>query len=87
LLHRPANWPEWLVTNVIEGQQQSDSANASPVIRGRRIQIEGADEVALRCGQASITLRRNGRVVLRGAYVESRSRGTNRIKGGTVLIN
>lgn len=87
LLHRPANWPEWLVTNVIEGQQQSDERNANPTIRGRRIEIEGADEVALRCGQASITLRRNGRVVMRGAYVESRSKGTNRIKGGTVLIN
>jgi hypothetical protein len=87
LLHRPANWPEWLVTDVIEGQQQSDAGNANATIQGRRIEIEGADEVILRCGQASITLRRNGRVVMRGAYVESRSKGTNRIKGGTVLIN
>lgn len=32
-------------------------------------------------------LRRNGRVVIRGAYVETRSRGVNRIKGGSVQIN
>lgn len=92
LLHRPANWPEWLVTNVIEGQQQSDIGNAkignaNSTIQGRSIEIEAADEVTLRCGQASITLRRNGRVVIRGTYIESLSKGTNQIKGGSVLIN
>jgi hypothetical protein len=58
----------------------------SPVNQ-RRVEIQGQDEVLLRCGEASITLRRNGRVIIRGTYVESRSKGTNRIKGGVVLIN
>jgi hypothetical protein len=56
-------------------------------VDGRRVQIEAEDEIELRCGEASITLRRNGRVVIRGAYVETRSRGVNRIKGGAVQIN
>jgi hypothetical protein len=56
-------------------------------IDGKRVELEAEDEIVLRCGEASITLRRNGRVVIRGAYVESRSRGTNRIKGGNVQIN
>ncbi|MDH5675711.1 MAG: DUF6484 domain-containing protein [Myxococcales bacterium] len=56
-------------------------------VDGRRVLLEANDEVVLRCGEASITLRRNGRVLIRGAYVETRSRGTNRIKGGNVLIN
>ena len=34
-----------------------------------------------------MTLRANGKVVIRGAYVETRARGTNRIKGGSVQIN
>jgi hypothetical protein len=54
---------------------------------GRRVEVEAADELVLRCGQASIVLRRNGRVVIRGTYVETRSKGVNRIKGGSVLIN
>ncbi len=54
---------------------------------GERVEVTARDEVVLRCGEASITLRRNGRVVIRGAYVETRARGTNRIKGGNVLIN
>jgi hypothetical protein len=56
-------------------------------VDGKRVCIEGKDEIVLRCGEASITLRRNGRLVIKGAYVESHSKGTNRIKGGTVQIN
>jgi len=54
---------------------------------GRRISLEAADEIVLRCGKASLTLRRNGRVVIRGAYVESESTGVNRVKGGSVKLN
>jgi Domain of unknown function (DUF6484) len=56
-------------------------------VDGRRVVLEGQDEVVLQCGEASITLRRNGRVVIRGTYVETRSKGVNRIKGGSVQIN
>ena len=41
----------------------------------------------LMCGKASVTLRRNGKVVIRGTYVETHSDGTNRVKGGQVRIN
>jgi len=54
---------------------------------GRRVEVEAADELVLRCGEASLVLRRNGRVIIRGTYVETRSKGINRIKGGSVLIN
>ena len=40
-----------------------------------------------RCGKASITLRRNGRVLIRGFRVETRAEAVNRIKGGSVQIN
>ncbi|MDE2052083.1 MAG: hypothetical protein KGJ72_13805 [Gammaproteobacteria bacterium] len=56
-------------------------------IDGRRVRITAQDEIVLECGSASITLRRNGRVVVRGTYIESYSDGTNRIKGGQVRIN
>lgn len=56
-------------------------------VDGKRIRIVAQDEIVLECGNASITLRRNGRVVIRGTYVETYSEGTNRIKGGQVRIN
>jgi hypothetical protein len=74
-----------------ELQDQADTNTALPgmhaSVDGKRVEIEAADEIVLRCGQASIVLRRNGRVVIRGTYVETRSRGVNRIKGGSVQIN
>lgn len=56
-------------------------------VDGRRVRVTAQDEIVLQCGSASVTLRRNGRVVIRGAYVETHSEGTNRIKGGQVQIN
>jgi hypothetical protein len=56
-------------------------------VDGERVVLEGKEEVVLRCGDASITLRRDGRIVVRGQYVETHAAGTNRIKGATVKIN
>jgi hypothetical protein len=56
-------------------------------VDGRRVRIVAKDEIVLECGQASVTLRSNGRIIIRGTYVETHSEGTNRIKGGQVRIN
>ena len=56
-------------------------------IDGRRITLTGREEITLRCGRASITLTRAGKILIRGAYLSSRSSGVNRIKGGSVQIN
>lgn len=56
-------------------------------VDGKRVVIEGQDEIVLRCGQASITLRRNGRVVIKGTQIESHASGVHRIKGGSVQVN
>lgn len=54
---------------------------------GQRLTISAKDQVVLRCGKASITLTRAGKVLIEGTYVLSRSSGANRIKGGSVQIN
>ncbi len=56
-------------------------------VDGARVRICARDEVVIACGQASITLRRNGRVIIRGTHVETRAAGTNRIRGGQVRVN
>jgi hypothetical protein len=63
--------------------------DGKPVVErdGERIELTADREIVLRCGQASITLTRAGKVLIRGAYVSSRSSGVNRIKGGSVQIN
>ena len=41
----------------------------------------------LRCGEASLDLRADGKVLLRGDDVLVRAKGTQRIRAGTVSIN
>jgi hypothetical protein len=54
---------------------------------GERLIFTAQREIVIRCGRASITLTRAGKVLIRGAYLLNRSSGVNRIKGGSVQIN
>ncbi|BBP83597.1 hypothetical protein TUM18999_29940 [Pseudomonas tohonis] len=56
-------------------------------IDGERLEFSAEREIVLRCGKASITLTREGKVLIKGAYLSSRSSGVHRIKGGSVQIN
>jgi hypothetical protein len=54
---------------------------------GQRLIVSAREQLVLRCGQASITLTKAGKVILEGTYVSHRSSGVMRIKGGAVQIN
>ena len=56
-------------------------------VDGRRVTFDASEQIELRCGKASIILTRAGKVLIRGAYLLSRSSGVNRIKGGSVQLN
>ena len=67
----------------IEAALQPVSAS----IDGEEVVLSAKNEIVLRCGKSSITLTRAGKIIIRGAYLLSRSSGVNRIKGGSVQIN
>ena len=54
---------------------------------GERLIFDAKKEIVLRCGEASITLTRAGKVLIKGAYVVSRSSGANKIKGASIALN
>jgi hypothetical protein len=56
-------------------------------VDGERLLVTAKEQLVLRCGKASITLTKAGKVLIQGAYVSSRSSGVNRIKGGSVQLN
>jgi hypothetical protein len=75
---------------IIPLRRAADVAASLPefaTVDGKRVLIEGQDEIVFRCGKASITLRRNGKVVIRGTRIESVSRGLQRVLGAAVEIN
>ena len=57
------------------------------IVDGKRVTIQGAEEITLKCGKASITLTKAGKILIRGTYLSNRSSGVNRILGGSVQIN
>jgi hypothetical protein len=54
---------------------------------GERLVVSAKTQLVLRCGKASITLTKAGKVLIEGAYVSNRSSGVLRLKGGSVQIN
>lgn len=68
-------------------EAQQDSKLEDVTVDGKRIVFEGKDEIVLKCGEASITLTRAGKILIRGKYLLNRSTGVNRIMGGSVQVN
>jgi hypothetical protein len=62
-------------------------AQGTLVLEMDRIVLQGHSEVQLRCGQASVTMRADGKVVVKGTELVSRASATNKIRGATVQIN
>ena len=54
---------------------------------GARIIVGAKEQLVLRCGKASITLTKSGKVLIHGTYLSNRSSGVIRIKGGSVQLN
>jgi len=79
--------PAAAITAAAAPEETPAPAGFQPLVDGKRLVLEAQDEVVLRCGEASITLRRNGKLAIRGVFVETRARMVNRIKGGSVQIN
>jgi hypothetical protein len=72
-----------------KGRALNPGENEPAVVEldGKTVTLAAADTLTLRCGTASITLSRDGTLIIRGAYLQSRSEGVNRIQGGSVQIN
>jgi hypothetical protein len=79
------------VENELGGKEDAASPlnleNTTTVVDGKKVEIEAHDEIVLKCGEASITLTKAGKIMIRGKYLINRSTGVNRILGGSVQVN
>ncbi len=57
------------------------------LVDGKRITIEAEEEILLKCGQGSILIRKDGKIIVKGTDLLSRSSGRQRIRGASVAIN
>ena len=68
---------------IVLGRVGRYRAPASPA----HVALQASESLSLTCGQASIELRADGKVLIRGDDVLLRAKGTQRIRAGTVSIN
>lgn len=62
-------------------------SSPEPAAPSKEVAIEATERLSLRCGESSVDLRADGKVMIRGEDVLIRARRTQRIKAGTVNIN
>jgi hypothetical protein len=80
---------------IVVGCLHDAKANGVPAVPGhveteadgQRLVVSAKDQIVVRCGKASITLTKEGKVVVQGEYVSTHSSGVLRLKGGSVHIN
>jgi hypothetical protein len=53
----------------------------------KTLELAAAERVTIRCGDASIDLRADGKVLIKGDDVTVHAKGTQRIRAGNVAIN
>ncbi|MFO0757476.1 MAG: DUF6484 domain-containing protein [Byssovorax sp.] len=85
LIHEPA--PPVVASGESAEAAPSLPQDLSVEADGQKVVLSAEKELVLRCGKASITLTQAGKILIRGAYVLTRSSGVNRIQGGSVQIN
>jgi hypothetical protein len=82
-----------IVVGVVQDRQQAqeDAPQTAQLVTVQadddRFVVSAEREITFRCGEASITLTRAGKVIIEGAYIVSQSSGYNKIKGAAVDIN
>jgi len=79
--------PEKALHEVVSASPIKKREPAHAEVDGERVTFTAEKEIVLRCGKASITLTKAGKILIRGTYLLSRSSGVNRIKGGSIQLN
>jgi|SRR6516165_5154306 hypothetical protein len=66
---------------------RKEETGRTALLDDQRLLIEAKNEIELKCGNSSILLKKDGKLILRGAEITSRASGVNRIRGAAVKIN
>ena len=74
-----------LVLGMLGGATATPPAAPAPL--PRTLKIAAGEELTIECGKSKIHLRADGRIEIRGEHLVSRSRGPNKVKGGSVHLN
>lgn len=92
LVVRVGDGDDWMLVGLVRERLPQRLRRAGPGdvevrVDGDKLVFEAERAIELRCGHSSLTLRKDGKIVLTGDYVVSASRGPNKIRGATISLN
>lgn len=76
-----------VVAGIVWDGQASTSTTVDLSVDSDKLTLSAKREIVLKCGKASITLKRNGTIVVHGTNLESRASGVNKIRGRAIQLN
>jgi hypothetical protein len=79
--------PESVSSTLLQKILSTENKPVNAQIDNRRLTITAEKEIVLQCGKASVTLTKDGKILVRGTYLSSRSSGPNLLKGASVQLN
>jgi len=65
----------------------TEVAKPEIIVDGNKLELSAADEITLRCGKSSITLNKNGKILIKGEHMLNRTAGSYKIKSGSIQLN
>ena len=83
IVHESKGYVLGVIKPYIAGDDQQEEQKQDPT----QLKLEAAESIELTCGQSTLSMEKNGKIVLRGADITTRAFGANKIKGASVRIN
>lgn len=80
----PVKVPE---ESIVSKHDQSKPKQHIEISGSKSVCIKASDEIRFQCGKGSVLITKQGKIVLQGTNLVSRSSGANKLKGGSVSIN
>ena len=86
------NPPRLVLVGLVRERVAASARDAAPgqlelKMDGETLRLTAQHEIELKCGNASLTLRQSGRVILKGTHVVTTSTGPVKVKGATIDLN
>jgi hypothetical protein len=75
--------------NAPETAEVPDTQSIKPeiLVDGNKLALSAAEEITLRCGKASITLTKAGKILIKGEHMLNRTSGAYKVKSGSIQLN
>ncbi|MBU1169043.1 MAG: hypothetical protein KKD44_05705 [Proteobacteria bacterium] len=80
---------ENLLDDMVSLEIETSQPQGKPdvLVDGKKITLQAEHEIVLQCGKGSITLKKEGKIIIKGTNIVSRASNANKIKGSHVDIN